>query len=157
MLEILLKDDNWFLPTAGVSLVAAVVLVIVARRRHIAGRIAATGACNLFFGLMIGILGIGHLFAVTTKTLLGILPPHIHLWFAIPFGLTLAGPAWWLTMEVRGLVKENSVSVKRAKWLNGWLALVLASQGIAVVLAVPAGVDLLLLFLWTRWRPVVKA
>ncbi len=26
----------------------------------------------------------------------------IHLWFAIPFGLALAGPAWWLTIEVRG-------------------------------------------------------
>ena len=106
---------------------------------------------------MIGILGIGHLFAVTTKTLLGILPPHIHLWFAIPFGFALTVPAWWLTMEVRGLVRENSVSVKRAKWLNGWLALVLASQGVAVVLAVPAGVDLLLLFLWTRARPDATA
>lgn len=152
MLDVLLKDDNWFLPAAGVSLLAAVVLAIGARRRRVAGRIAATGACNLFFGLMLGILGTGHLFGVTTKVLLGILPPGIHLWFAIPFGFALAVPAWWLALEVRGLVRDDAVSTKRAIWLNAWLALVLASAGPAAVLASLAGVDAIFLTVGYRAR-----
>jgi hypothetical protein len=157
MLNILLKDDNWFLPAALISLTAAVVLIIGARRRHVAGRATAAGASNLFFGVLIGILGSGHLFAVTTKSLLGILPRDIHLWLAIPFGMALAGPAWWLTLEVRGLVKADSVSRKRAIWLNAWLALVLASAGPAVVLASLACVDFLLLLWAGRPRPVATA
>lgn len=156
MLDIVLKDDNWFLPAVVISLIAALVLIVGARRRQVPGRPTATGACNLFFAALIGILGVGHLFAVTTKTALGILPPQIHLWFAIPFGLALAGPAWWLALEVRGLVSEESASRRRSIWLNAWLALVLASAGPAVVLASFAGVDLLLLLL-TRKRPVATA
>lgn len=155
-MDILLKDDNWFLPAALISLIAAIVLIIRVRRRQVAGRPTVTGACNLFFAMLIGILGSGHLFAVTTKAVLGTLPPEIHLWFAIPFGFALAGPAWWLAFEVRGLVKEDSASTKKSMWLNAWLALVLASAGPAVVLASLAGVDLLLLFL-TRRRPVAPA
>lgn len=153
MLDVLLKDDNWFLPAAGVSLIATLILIVRARRRHISRGITATGACNLFFGLLIGILGSGHLFGVTTKAILGILPPGIHLWFAIPFGLALAGPAWWLALEVRGLLNDDVASAKKAVWLNVCLALVLASAGPAVVLATPAGVDLVLLMLRRRLRP----
>lgn len=155
MLDVLLKDDNWFLPAAAISLIAAIVLIMKVRRRQVAGRTAATGACNLFFGLLIGILGSGHLFAVTTKALLGILPAHIHIWFAILFGFALAGPGWWLAFEV-GVVREDFISARRAIWLNAWLALVLASAGPAVVLASFAGVDLSLL-LWSRARPVGTA
>lgn len=152
MLEVLLKDDNWFLPAAGLSLTAAFALIVVARRRRISGWIAATGACNLFFGLLVGILGTGRLFGVTTKAVLGILPPVIHLWFAIPFGFALAVPASWLALQVGGLVKQDVVSTKRAIWLNVWLALVLASAGPAVVLAGLAGIDIVFLMLELRAR-----
>lgn len=145
MLDILLKEENWFLAALVLGLVGAMALVTAERRRQITSWTLATSACNLFFGVFIGIAGLGHLFAVTTKIALGTLPPDIRLWFAIPFGFALAGPAWWLASETRGLVRGNMTSARTATWLNVWLALVLASQGPAVVLAAPAGLDLLLL------------
>ena len=150
MLEILLKDDNWFPAAAVISLIASAVVIIRARRRRAAAWTTATAACNLFFGLMIGILGIGHLFAVTTKTLLGILPPHIHLWFAIPFGFALTVPAWWLTIEAGHLLTRKASAIRNAMWLNASLAIVLASAGPSVALAVLAGVNMLLLLLSRR-------
>lgn len=138
MLNILLNEDLWFPAAALIGLVATAVLIVKGWRRHVQGRVIAAAACSLFFGLLIGVLGIDHLFAVTTKALLGILPPGINLWFAIPFGVALAGPAWWLTLQVRSLLRADHVARKRALWLNAWLALVLASQGPAVVLAAPA-------------------
>ncbi len=157
MIDILLKEETWLLFALGVSLFAAVVLIAVELRRQVARRTVATGACNLFFGVLIGIAGIGHLFGVTTKAVLGILPPNISLWFAIPFGFALAGPAWWLTFQTRGLVREHSISAKTATWLNVWLALVLASQGPAIALAAPAGLNLLLLYLSARRRRGARA
>ena len=157
MMDILLKEGTWFLVALLASLFSALVLIALERRRQVAKTPLAIGACNLFFGVLIGIAGIGHLFGVTTKAALGILPPNISLWFAIPFGFALAGPAWWLTFQTRGLVKEQSVSAKKATWLNVWLALVLASQGPAIVLAAPAGLNLLLLYLGARRRRAARA
>lgn len=157
MIDILLKEGTWFLLALVLSLFAAAVLIALEHPRQAPRRTVATGACNLFFGVLIGIAGIGHLFGVTTKAVLGILPPNISLWFAIPFGFALAGPAWWLTFQTRGLVREDSHSAKTATWLNVWLLLVLASQGPAIVLGTPAGLNLLLLYLSARRRPVARA
>lgn len=152
MLNILLNEDIWFPAAALIGLVATAVLIIQSRRRQVAGRAIAAAACSLFFGVLIGVLGIGHLFAVTTKASLGVLPAGINLWFAIPFGVALAGPAWWLTLQVRGLLRVDRVARKKALWLNAWLALVLASQGPAVVLAAPACAGIILLLFSPR-RP----
>lgn len=145
MLEIVLNEDIWFPAAAVIALTAVVVLITRGRQRRVAARTIAIAACNLFFGFSIGILGIGHLVAVTAKAVLGILPEGIRLWFAIPFGVALAGPAWWLTLQVGRLLTDEHVARKRALWLNAWLILVLASQGPAIVLAAPAVAGIILL------------
>lgn len=55
------------------------------------------GAVILFFGLWVGIMGTGHLFAVTTKMILGILPPRIEPQHALSIGFAIAVPGWLLT------------------------------------------------------------
>ena len=88
-----------------------------------------TSALCLFWGLWIGIMGTGHLFAVTTKSVLGALPPKIHLWFAIPFGFAMAIPGWWLVANIGGLTREEQKPWKRAIALNAWLGLVVVTHG----------------------------
>ena len=42
------------------------------------------------------ILATGHVFAITTKMMLGTLPHRIDPWFALPFGLAMAIPGYGL-------------------------------------------------------------
>ena len=93
MLNLLLKEESWLLVATTSAVLAVVALVIQTRRRHAPPMIIIASALSLFWGLWIAIMGTGHLFAVTTKTTLGTLPPNIHLWFAIPFGFAMAIPA----------------------------------------------------------------
>ncbi len=130
ILDALLNDENWFPVVTPTSALVVLVFVAVARRRRVPARWIIAGALNLFFGLWIGSMGTGHLFAVTTKMILGILPPNIQPWVAIPFGFAMVVPGWWLTVRIRGLVRGDARTRKEAMWLNAWLV---------AVLAVPAG------------------
>jgi hypothetical protein len=73
MLEILIEDENWFV-----------------------------GAVISFFSLWVAILGTGHLFAVTTKMMPGILSPRIQPPLALSIGFAIAVPGWLLT--ARGML-----------------------------------------------------
>ena len=130
MLEVLLKDENWFPVVTTVTAFVVITFLVIARRRRVPARWIIVGALNLFFGLWIGIMGTGHLFAVTTKMILGILPPNIHPWVALPFGFAIVVPGWWLTARIQRLVRGDTRTRKEAMWLNAWLA---------AVLVVPAG------------------
>ncbi len=125
ILEALLADDNWFPVVTPICLLAVAVFVVLARRRRVPGRLVAVSALNLFFGLWIGIMGTGHLFGVTAKLLLGILPPAIRLWIAFPFGFAIAVPGWWLVTLVRRLSRSDAAATRLAIWINAWLVLVL--------------------------------
>jgi len=125
ILEALLADDNWFPVVTPICLLAVAVFVVVARRRRVPGRLVAVSALNLFFGLWIGIMGTGHLFGVTAKLLLGILPPAIRLWIAFPLGFAIAIPGWWLVTLVKRLTRGHAGARKQAGWINAWLAAVL--------------------------------
>jgi hypothetical protein len=125
MLEVLLKDENWFPVVTPVTAFVAIAFLAIARRRRVPARWIIVGALNLFFGLWIGIMGTGHLFAVTTKMILGILPPNIHPWVALPFGLAIAIPGWWLAARIQRLVRGDTRTRKEAMWLNAWLATLL--------------------------------
>lgn len=122
ILQALLADDNWFPVVTPICLLAVAVFVVLARRRRVPGRLIAVSALNLFFGLWIGIMGAGHLFGVTTKAALGVLPPNIRLWIAIPFGFAIAVPGWWLVLRVNSLLRSDRRAHREATWLNAWLA-----------------------------------
>lgn len=102
---------------------------------------------ELFYGFVIGIMGFGHLLAVTIKTVLGTLPGSVNPWFAFPFGFALAIPAWWLVMSVGGLMRNEKPARLKAMALNVWLGIVLLVP--AWPLAVPAALNVLA-FTWKR-------
>ena len=151
VLQLLLNDENWF---PVVTLLAALVVlgfVMVARRRQVPTRAIITSGLNLFFGLWIGIMSTGHLFAVTTKTVLGILRSDIRPWVAIPFGFAIAVPGWWLTARIGRMMREDPRARKEAMWLNAWLILFLAIP--AWPLVIPPLLNLVMLARQSKVAP----
>ena len=149
MLERLLNDDIWFQVVTPFTVLVVILFLAVARRRRISARASAVGALNLFFGLWIAIMGSGHLFGVTTKTVLGILPSHIRLWVAIPFGFAMAVPGWWLAWRVRRVAQGDPRARKEALWLNAWLVAILLVP--AAPLVVPPLINMIAM-LWLGKR-----
>ena len=151
VLHLLLNDENWFpVVTPGAALVV-LGFVVVARRRQVPTRAIITSGLNLFFGLWIAIMGTGHLFAVTTKIVLGILRPDIRPWVAISFGFAIAVAGWWLTVRIGRLTREDPRARKEAMWLNAWLILFLVIP--AWPLVIPPLLNLLLLARQSKVAP----
>ena len=108
MLEKLLDGKNWFPVVTPLTAFVALAFVAVACHRRVPATLIVGGAFGVFVGLFIGILATGHLFAVTTKMMLGILPPRIDPWFALPFGFAMAVPGWGLAwLGSRSLWRSN--------------------------------------------------
>ena len=111
MLEMLLDAENWFPVVTPLTAVVALTFVALACRRAVPAVLIVGGAFGVFFGLWLGIMGSGHLFAVTTKMVLGILPPRINPWVALPFGFAMAIPGWGLAwLSSRSLGNETRTS-----------------------------------------------
>lgn len=145
--DLVLNEDLWFPPAAVVALLAAAGLVLRCRARRISR--TATLACglNLFYGLLIGILGVGHLLAVSIKTAAGTLPAGTSRWFIFPLGFAIAIPAWWLVASAKCLCDRRRPAWHRAIALNAWLGVLLLP--LAAPLAVPAAVNAIVLW-WKR-------
>ena len=125
MLEIVLNEDLWFPVGASVSIVVAVGYVIRQRTQGLTGRTKIIGGMNLFYGLLIGILGSGHLLAVAIKTSMGTLPLGSDLWFLVVLGLAIAVPGIWLVATVGTLVRNDAIGRRRTMVLNALLGAVL--------------------------------
>lgn len=96
MLETLLDGKNWIPVVTPLTASVALAFVALARCRRVPAMLIIGGAVGVFVGLFVGILATGHVFAITTKMMLGILPPGIDPWFALPFGFALAIPGYGL-------------------------------------------------------------
>ena len=152
MLDLLLNEDLWFPTATAVALLAVITLIARQWKLKITKRTKVACSLNLFYGLVIGIMGFGHLLAVTIKSVEGTLPASTNTWFVYPLGLALSIPAWLLVACVGGLRRgENAVRVT-AIVLNTWLGAVLLVPG--GPLAAPAVVNVLLLT-WKR-RALVR-
>ncbi len=137
MLEVILKDETWLAVATSLGLLAILAMILRQRRQQRSKWTIVAGALNLFLGLWIGIMGLGHLVAVTIRAVQGTLPASVHLWIAIPLGFALAVPGWWLTALVRGILAGDQRARRRALWLNAWLIVVTATAGAGPVPVVP--------------------
>jgi hypothetical protein len=108
MLEKLLDGKNWFPVVTPLTVVVALTFVAIACRRRVRATMIVGGALGVFVGLFVGVLATGHVFAITTKMMLGILPPRIDPWFALPFGFALAIPGWSLAWLASRSLWRNS-------------------------------------------------
>jgi hypothetical protein len=91
---------------------------------------------NLFFGLTIGTMAFGHLLAVTTRFLLGMLEGSVAVFYII--GIVLAVPSWLLIYHTRRMFIQDDHGRTRLI-LNGWIAVTLLALGVHnLPLAAPA-------------------
>ena len=147
MLDIVLNEDLWFPTATVVALIAVITLIARQWKLNITKRTKVACSLNLFYGFVIGIMGFGHLLAVTIKTVQGTLPSSTNMWFVYPLGFALVIPAWWLVACVGGLRRDEKAARLKVIGLNAWLGLVLLVPG--GPLAAPAAVNVLLLT-WKR-------
>jgi len=143
LLELLLNEDLWFPTATAIALVAVMAFLFRQHRLNISRKIRVVCSLNLFYGFVIGIMGFGHLLAVTIKTVLGTLPASTNPWFVFPLGFALAIPAWWLVISVGGLKRNEKPARLKAMAFNVWLGIVLLVP--AWPLAVPAALNMLAL------------
>ena len=131
---LVLDEGKWL---AFAMVVAA--LVVGTRALRPASRPSASAlpaAPSLFTALVIGIMGFGHLLAVTVKLAQGTLQGSP--WVLYPLGLALVIPATWLARVALRPAGERAWR-RRLAALNGALALVVVALGLHnVPLAVPA-------------------
>jgi hypothetical protein len=83
---------------------------------------------NLFFGVMIGIMALGHLLAVTTKFASGTLEGSASLLYVI--GCALAVPSWWLIHRTRVQLASGDDHARATLGLNAWLTVTLLVMGL---------------------------
>ena len=124
--EIILTEGNW-MPAAMATAFIAVAARLRADWHTASNRLRTFRALTLFYGVMIGFMGSGHLIAVSIKTAQGTLQGSS--WFLYTLGLSLAVPAWWLAAEALRAGPEDPRGVRRMVGLNGWLGVALMAIG----------------------------
>ena len=127
---LIVGEGNW-LPIAMAMGLAAVIAVSV-RGGHASARERTQQAMNVFVGVTLLVMGIGHLLAVTTKLLQGTLSGSPAVLYAI--GVAIVTPA--------ALIIRNANRAQAAA-CNGWMAVTLVVLGlINIPLAIPALLNL---------------
>ncbi|HJU41410.1 MAG TPA: hypothetical protein VJ691_01300 [Vicinamibacterales bacterium] len=128
-------EGNWLPLAMGSGFVAAGLLLFAIRNTAIPLRQRILATMNLFTGVMLLILGSGHLLAVTTKLLQGTLRGSAALFYVI--GIAVVTPAWFLVRHTRAIL--DSGAPRTTVQLNLWMAITLVVLGIVnLPLALPA-------------------
>jgi hypothetical protein len=128
-------EGNWLPLAMGAALIAAGWLLSSLRGSPISQRQRILGAMNLFAGVMVLIMGFGHLLAVTTKVLLGTLDRGSPILF-YAIGLVVVVPAWLVVRQTRQIITLGDM--RRTMWTNLGMALALVVLGIVnLPLAIP--------------------
>ena len=70
-LNVVLIEDLWFPMAAVIALIAVAGLILRYRSTGFSTTTKVACGMNLFYGVLIGIMGFGHLLAVTIKTIMG--------------------------------------------------------------------------------------
>ena len=126
MLDAVLDEGKWLF--AAMLFAGLAVLVTHSRVLRMSGRREVMRALNVFYGCMIGTMGIGHLAAVSVKMVQGTLEGSPVMLY--PLGLALAIPAWWLAGRAKRYVLVEERYGRRLVMLNGWLAVFLLALGL---------------------------
>jgi hypothetical protein len=120
----LVVDEAKWLPLA-MTLAAGAVAMLVVRHRSGERTHTVMAAMNLFAGVMLAVMGAGHLLAVTTKLLQGTLEGSPAVLY--PIGVAVLVPASLMIAHTRAILADGGA---RTTMFNGWLAVTLAGLGL---------------------------
>ena len=141
ILAAVLNEGAWLAWSMALSIAMVGVLAMRPRWRAATSRTRVLSAMNLFYGVMIGTMGSGHLLAVTLKLVQGTLEPSV--WLMYPLGLVLAVPGWWLAAAAWRSITDSPGTETIAMRLNAWLGVSLLVLGLQnLPLAAPAAFNL---------------
>jgi len=138
MAAFIIGEGNWLPMAMGAGLAAAAALVLYRHRRAgLTGRRIILAAMNLFTGVMLAIMGFGHLLAVTTKLVMGTLDGSPFFFYAI--GLAITAPSWLIIRHTRAILADEGETARQTVRLNAWMAVTLGVLGLVnLPLALPA-------------------
>ena len=137
LVALIVDESKWLTASMGLALLAVTILFYRYRHSDLPARRRVLAAMNLFFGVTIGTMALGHLLAVTTKLALGTLVGSILVFYVI--GTVLAVPSWWLIHHTRRVLGSEDDHGRTTLVLNAWMAITLLALGIHnLPLAAPA-------------------
>lgn len=137
LVALILDESKWLTLSMGCALAVVTLLLLLRRRPELPARDRIQAAMNLFFGITIGTMALGHLLAVSAKLLTGALEGSIPVFYLI--GIVLAVPAWWLVVHTRQALAKGDDRGPGTLVLNAWLAITLLALGVYnLPLAAPA-------------------
>ncbi|MBX7153030.1 hypothetical protein K1X84_15490 [bacterium] len=128
LIAIIIDEGKWLFFSMVTAFMVTLTFLYRYRDSDIEKRVQIMMAMNLFFGLMIGVMAFGHLLAVTTKHIVGILEGSRLRFYAI--GIALALPSWSLIYHARSLIVANINGNRKTLILNTWVVLTLAVLGL---------------------------
>ncbi len=127
-------EGNWLPMAMTAALVASALLYF--RPLPISNRIRIMAAMNLYVGVMLAVMGAGHLLAVTAELVLDSLEGSPLLLY--PIGLAIVVPALLIIRHTRTLLRPGD-DRRTTVALHAWLAATLVILGtVNTPLAVPA-------------------
>ena len=134
MAAFIVGEGNW-LPMAMMAALLASAFVFLRAAAASTGRARVMATMNVFVGVMLAVMGLGHLLAVTVKVFDGTLRGSPLLLY--PIGIAIVVPAAFIIRHTRHLIAgdDRGGAVK----LHGWLAVTLVVLGLVnIPLALPA-------------------
>lgn len=135
LVAFIVGEGNWLPLAMGSAFIASGVLFFALKGRAIPARRRILALMNLFTGVMLLVMGTGHLLAVTAKFLQGTLRGSALLFYAI--GMAIVLPAWFVTRHTRAILDVDDA--RTTVRLNAWMAITLGVLGLVnLPLAVPA-------------------
>lgn len=127
IIAFVLNESKWMPIAMSLAFLAVGAVAWAQRGTDLARRGRISSAMNLFYGCMIGVMGCGHLLAVTIKILQGTLEGSA--WLLVPLGIALVVPAGWLVLLAPAIARDDPAAGKKAVALNGWLGVFLTALG----------------------------
>lgn len=137
LVALIVDESKWLPVSMGLALLAVAGLHYRHRHAGLPARCRVLAAMNLFFGVTIGTMAVGHLLAVSTKLAVGTLEGSVPVLYLI--GAAVAVPSWWLIHHTRRVLASDGDHGRATLGLNAWLAATLLALGIHnLPLAIPA-------------------
>ena len=121
-------ESKWLAASMTTALLTVTLHQLRQRHSDLPGSGRRLAAMNLFFGVTIGTMALGHLLAVTTKVALGTLEGPVSVFYLI--GIALAVPSWWLVYHTLRMMAANLGHRRLTMALNAWLAITLLALGL---------------------------
>lgn len=135
--SLIVDESKWLTASMVIAFIAVVILILRHRTSSLAEPRFVMAIMNLFFGVTILTMAVGHLLAVTTKFGLGTLRGPVLLLYTI--GVALFVPSVLLVVHTKRILAADENHRRTTLLLHAWLATTLLVLGLHnLPLAAPA-------------------